>query len=153
MKVYIHNFNLLIGINDIQNVLSDLLTSKEKYMEIYTNESMYHVNSRNIYLLETNDRETIVYNNFIRGITLVVDHSNFIKKLETSIHGNEHIHNTITKYTYKLNSRSKLSFVVEINHNNLEETLNDVYFECNEIVDIKELFIKQEISEFLSLLN
>jgi hypothetical protein len=30
---------------------------------------------------------------------------------------------------------------------------NDIYFETEERIDMKELFVKQEINEFLSLLN
>jgi len=153
MKIYINNFNLN-SLPNSQKSLSDILVETQTYTELFTNESIYHINNKHIYLLEPKDGEIIIYKNYFNDISLVVDNSYFNKIIETSVNGNEHLHKKINKFIYKLNPKSKLSFVIEMT-NNVDNLLvpNDVYFEYVELIDIKELFIKQEIIEFLSLLN
>lgn len=153
MKIYINNFNLN-SLPNTQKSLTDILVETQTYTELFTNESIYHIDNKHIFLLEPKDGEIIIYKNYFNGISLVVDNSYFNKIIETSVNGNEHLHKKLNKFIYKLNPKSKLSFVIEMT-NNLDNAFvpNDVYFECNELIDIKELFIKQEIIEFLSLLN
>ena len=154
MKIYIHPLPFeqsSSSLSSLLSLLSDLQIKVEYYTEIYTNESIYHVDSKHIYLLDPKDRETFVYKDYFNGISLVVDNSYFIKTLDTSIHGSEHIHNKIKKYTYALHPKSKLTFIMEVNEDT--HCIKDVYFESDENINIKEVFIKQEIIEFLSLLN
>jgi hypothetical protein len=154
MKIYINNFNL-DSLPKIQKSLTDILFETQNYIEVYTNEAMYHIDCKNIYFLQPKDGEIIIYKNYFNNITLVVDNSYFNKIIETSVNGIEHLHKKIIKFIYKLNPKSELSFIIEMVSNLYSNILlpNDVYFECNELIDIKEIFIKQEIIEFLSLLN
>lgn len=154
MKIYINNVNLNT-LNDIQILLNDKIHETLVYSEIYTNESIYQVDNNKIYLLEPTDGDITVYQNYFNNVTLVVDTSFYKKTIETCINGTKHLHKKIKKNIIKLNAKSKLSFVIEM-VDNLDNNVfvpNDVYFYCNELIDIKELFIKQEINEFLSLLN
>ena len=153
MKIYINNFNLN-KILRVQKILSDILSDTYIYSEIYTNESVYRVDNKNIFLLEPVDGEIKVYENFFDNISLIVDNSYFIKHLDSSLNGNKHWQIKIIKYIYKLNPQSKISFVIEFTEL-IDKSLipNDIYFECDGIINIKELFNKQEIIEFLSLLN
>ena len=153
MKIYINNFNIN-NISNLQTVLADIFLETHLYTELYTNESIYHIDYKNITLLEPKDGEITVYKNYFNDISLVVDNSYFKKIAENSVNGNVHLHKKIRKNVYKFNSKSNLSFVIETIYN-LDNIFipNDIYFECNEIIDIKELFIKQELIEFLSLLN
>lgn len=139
----------------IQKLLSDILVETHKYSEIYTNESIYHVDNKNIFLLEPKDGDIRIYEKIYDNITLIVDNSYFIRHLETSLNGNKHLQIKITKYVYKLNPQSKISLVIIIAETSDVDSFisNDIYFECENIIDIKELFNKQEIIEFLSLLN
>lgn len=153
MKIYINNLNLN-SLNSIQTSLSDLIVETQLFTELYTNESIYHVDNKHVYILEPKDGDITVYQNYFNNITLVVDNSYFQKTEGTSINGVEHVPKKIKKLIHKLNTRSKISFIIEmaqdINNNYIP---SDVYFESDEILDIKELFIKQELIEFLSLLN
>jgi hypothetical protein len=153
MRIYINNLNLTI-LTKIQNSLNDLLIKMETYIELYTNESIYQIDNKRIYILEPKDGEISVYKNYFNDITLVVDNSYFKKSIENSVYGNEHLHKKIKRNIYKLNAKSKICFVIELAEN-LDNLFvpNDVYFECDELIDIKEIFIKQELIEFLSLLN
>ena len=153
MKIYINNFNIN-NLSNVQTILADILIETHLYTELYTNESIYHIDYKNITLLEPKDGEINIFKNYFNDISLAVDNSYFKKIAETSVNGNMHLHKKIKKNVYKFNSKSKLSFVIET-IDNLDNIFipNDIYFECNEIIDIKELFIKQELIEFLSLLN
>jgi hypothetical protein len=148
MKIYINNFNLLI-LNNLQKTLVELLIETNIYSEVYTNESMYHID-KHIFCLEPKDGEITVHKNYFNNITLIVDESYFEKTRDNSILGSEHVHKTITKRTYKLHPKSKINLVIEIDDIN---TPNDIYFETENGTDVKDIFVKQEIIEFLSLLN
>jgi hypothetical protein len=149
MKIYINNFNLTI-LNNLQKTLAELLVETNIYSEVYTNESIYHIDKKNIFYLEPKDGEITVHKNYFNNITLIVDESYFEKTQDTSILGSEHIHKTITKRNYRLHPKSKINLVIEIADIN---TPNDIYFQTEERIDVKDIFVKQEIIEFLSLLN
>jgi len=154
MRIYINNINLN-ALNSIQKTLTELLTETKTYIEVYTNESIYQIDGKHITMLEPKDGEIMLYQNYYENISLVVDNSYFQKTNETSVYGSKHLHKQIRKYVYKLNPKSKISFVIEtspLSHDNTF-VVSDNYFECPEQVDIKEMFIRQEINEFLSLLN
>jgi hypothetical protein len=148
MKIYVDNINLT-DLKSIQESLSDLLINTQKYTEVYTNNGIYNIDNKNIFLLEPNDGEINVFNNYFNDITLIVDNSYFEKIIETSIIGSVHIHNKILKQIYRLNPKSKINFIIEI----VDNIKHTIYFESEDKIDIKELFNKQEIIEFLSLLN
>ncbi len=154
MRIYIHNVNLR-ALNNIHKSLTELLTETKSYIEVYTNESIYQIDDKYITLLEPKDGEITFHQNYYENISLIVDKSYFQKTNETSVYGNKHLHKLIRKYIYKLNPKSKVSFVVETSPllDDITFAAIDSYFECTEQVDIKELFIRQEINEFLSLLN
>jgi hypothetical protein len=154
MKIYINNFNLNI-LDEMQKLLTKFLIETKTYIELYTNESIYHIDNNHIYNLEPKDGEIKVYNNYIKNITLIYDTSYFEKKTENSILGTLHVNRNITKSIYKINSKSKLSLVIEMENDsdNPKPKPNDVYFELNQNYDINEAFIYQEINEFLSVLN
>jgi len=154
MKIYINNLNLNT-LHNIQKSFNDKIYETPVYYEIYTNEAIYQVDCKQNILLEPTDGEITVYPNYFNNITLVVDTSFFKKTNETCINGNNHLHKKFKKQILKLNPKSKLSFIIEMvdNSDNNIFVPNDAYFECNEIINIKEMFIKQEIIELLSLLN
>jgi hypothetical protein len=153
MRIYINNLNLEY-VPDIQREIVKLLDETLIYIEIYTDEGIYHVDTKSIYRLEPNDSEIIIHENFFNKMTLIVDQSFFEKKQDTNVYGNDYIEKKIKKQIYKLNHKSKLHFVIEMVENLEKKYIpNDVYFESKMPIDIKELFVKQEIIEFLSMLN
>ena len=78
MKIYINNFNLN-SLPNSQKSLSDILVETQTYTELFTNESIYHINNKHIYILEPKDGEIIIYKNYFNDISLVVDNSYFNK--------------------------------------------------------------------------
>lgn len=154
MKIYIDNLNINL-LKDIQNLLESYLITSEYYIQIYTNEGIYKIEKNNIYSLEPLDKDIEIYKNYYNNFTLIVDSSYFKKTYVSSIYGNTHLSLNIKKNIYKLNKTSKIQLVIENNDNKLFDNFVpfDIYFESNENIDINELFIKQEINEFLSVLN
>jgi hypothetical protein len=155
MKLYINNFNLNI-LKDIQKSLEDKLVLCENFIEIFTDEGIYCVEKNNIYILEPIDGEIKIFNYFgdVNNFTLISDSSYFKKTIVPSVYGNHNVSLNIKKYIYKLNKNSKLQLIILfIETNNDKFIPSDIYFKINENTNINELSIKEEINEFLSLLN
>jgi hypothetical protein len=152
MRVYINNFNLHI-INDISDIFKEQLTNYETYVNVYTNEGIYHVEEKNMYLLDTCDKDIEIFENYYNNLTLIVDKSFYNKQISSCICGETHLSFQTKKYYYKLNSSSEMKLVIKYISDKGNFIPNDIYFEFNKDVDINNLFIKKEIIEFLSVLN
>jgi hypothetical protein len=154
MKIYIENFNLNI-INDIEKNIKNNLIKSKSFINVYTNEGIFIINEKEIYILESIDKEVKIIKNYYDNFNLIIDNSYFNKSLVESIYGNIHINKSITKNYYKFNQLSKLTLVIE-NENNVNNLLAkpiDIYFKCDENININDIYIKQEIIEFLYALN
>jgi hypothetical protein len=154
MKIYINNLNLNI-LKDIQELLAKQFISSENYIQLYTNEDIYYIEKNKIYRLEPVDKDIKIYEKYFNNFTLIVDLSYFKQHDTLSIYGNNHLAINIKKEFYKLNKNSKIELIIEncYNLSNGEYNPTDIYFQLNQDTDINELFIKQDIIEFLSLLN
>jgi len=152
MRIYINNFNLDI-LNDISELFKEQMTNSEKYIELYTNEGIYHIEDKKIYSLETCDKEIKIFDNYYSNFTLIVDRSFFNKSPCSSIHGDTHLALQTSKTIYKMTPSSELQMVIKYILNDDKFLPNDIYFESEKNVDINDVFIKKEISEFLSVFN
>ena len=154
MKIYINNYNLNI-LKDIQDTLQKEFINSENYIQLYTNEGIFRIEKNIIYSLDPVDIDIKIYERYFHDFTLIVDLSYFKKNTTKTINGNIHLSTSIKKDFYKINKQSKLQLVIE----NIEQINSghyipsDIYFELDVLTDINELFIKQEIIEFLSMLN
>lgn len=152
MKIYINNLNLDI-INEISELFKENLTRTDKYIELYTNEGVYRVEDKAIYLLDITDKDIQIFEKYYNIFTLIVDASFFDKKNTSSIHGETHQSFQITENYYKLDKNSCILLVIKYNLDKTKLTPCDVYFESNKDININDVFIKKEIIEFLSVLN
>ena len=152
MKIYINNLNQDI-INEISELFKENFTRTEKYIELYTNEGLYRVEDKAIYLLDINDKEIQIFKNYYNNFTLIVDTSFFNKINTSSIYGVTHQSFQITENYYKLDKNSSLSLVIKYNLDKTNLIPNDIYFESQKDININDVFIKKEIIEFLSVLN
>ena len=153
MKIYINNFNLY-ALKDVQELLKELLINSVYYIQLYTNEGIYHIEKKNIYNLEIIDKDVKIYEKYSGDFTIIVDSSYFNRVKTSSINGIDHLNMHIRKDNYKLNKNSQLTLVIE-NQSQIDQyTPIDIYFELNDNnINVNELFFKKEIIEFLSLLN
>jgi hypothetical protein len=152
MRIYINNFNLDI-LNDISVLFKEYMTNSETYIELYTSEGIYHIQEKNIYFLDTCDKDIKMFDNYYNNFTLIVDPSFFKKNTCSSIHGDTHLALQTRKTNYKINTSSEIQMVIKHILNEDKFIPNDIYFETEKDIDINELFIKTEIIEFLSVLN
>ena len=103
-----------------------------------------------------NDKDIVVYNNYFNNFSLLVDYS-YLEMIETSQVPNSNIE-MVTNYLYfSLNKNSKIKFVVNAINDNIDDIINlnplDFYIEVDGDIDINDIFYKDEINVFLSLLN
>jgi len=152
MRIYINNFNLDI-LNDISEVFKEYMTHSETYIELYTSEGIYYIEEKNIYFLDTCDKDIKMFENYYNNFTLIVDPSFFQKQTCSSIHGDTHLALQTIKKIYKINPSSEIQMVIKHISNEGKFIPNDIYFETEKDININDLFIKKEINEFLSVLN
>jgi hypothetical protein len=176
MKIYINHFNLDILI-DLIKKLTEYHDKTEEYTLIHSYDGIYIIDQKSTIKLNPIDHNIIILNNFHDDFTLIVDQSFFIVEKVVQIPP-EHITSRIKRDIFSLNknnsnSLSKKSFiklVIELEvQNNEEESafyfLNkknstenaaqykDIYFEMPNGTNIEDSLVKEEIIEFLSLLN
>ena len=148
MRIYINNFNIDI-LSTIMQTLNEYYIKFSSYIQIYGIDGIYKIDEFSIKKLNYNDNDIEIFNNYYEQFTLIVD--SFYYTIETvNKIPTEHISNKITKYIYKIHKQSNINLVIECSDKNAPK---DIYFEIEENIDINNLLIKREITEFLSLLN
>jgi hypothetical protein len=152
MKIYINNFNLDI-LNDIANLFKENLFDTKTYIQLYTNENIYAIDNKNIYVLDIIDKDIKQYEKFYKNFTLIVDPSYSNKQQVNSIHGETHLSFETKKNYYKFNNNSNINLVIKFNIVDSKLLPVDIYFKIDKDIDINDIFIKKELIEFLSVLN
>jgi hypothetical protein len=153
MKIYINNLNLDL-LKDISELFKEQLVHSERFIMLYTNEGIYHIDDKKIFYLDTCDKEIKMLDNYYNNFTLIIDPSFFHKNSCSSIQGETHQCSHIQKNTYQFSKSSNISMIIEYSsYPNEELTSSDLYFETNVDIDVNDLFIKKELIEFLSVLN
>lgn len=152
MRIYIKNLNLEL-INNIFDLFKEYLINTEIYIELYTNEGIYQIEDKKIYSLDICDKDIKIVNNYYENFTLIVDPSLFHKQVVYSVHGNTHSSFKIKKHYFKIDKNSIIHLVIKYSSNDDKFIPNDMYFETDTDIDINSIFIKNEINEFLSVLN
>jgi hypothetical protein len=157
MKIYINNLNIDI-LNNLLYIFNDKYIDSETYIQIYSIDGIYKINDNQIKKLNIIDKEIELFQNYYNNFTLIVDKSFFIEENVHSINP-EHISIKLKRCFFKSYQKSNVQLVIEGSINE-DLTLNkhfikpnDIYFEINDNIDIKDDLIKKEIIVFLSLLN
>jgi hypothetical protein len=157
MKIYINNLNIDI-LNNLLHIFNDKYIDSETYIQIYSIDGIYKINDSQIKKLNIIDKEIELFQNYYNNFTLIVDKSFFIEENVHSINP-EHISIKLKRCFFKSYQKSNVQLVIE-GPINEDLTLNkhfikpnDIYFEINDNIDIKDDLIKKEIIVFLSLLN
>ena len=148
MRIYINNFNIDI-LSTIMQTLNEYYIKFASYIQIYGIDGIYTIDEFSIKKLNYNDNDIEIFNNYYEKFTLIVDSSYYTIETVSKI-PTEHISNKIAKYIYKIHKQSNINLVIECSDKNVPK---DIYFEIEEYIDINNVLIKKEITEFLSLLN
>ena len=150
MRVYINNLNLDI-LGDIEKTLNQFFFNSKEYIDLYTDEGIYRVEGKDIFLLDPIDKDIKTYNKFYGDFTIIVDPSYFDQYLVNTVQGHTHLSLQTKQRIYKLNKQSNMGLVIK----HLNNKPIDMYFEIERKnnLDIKIDDYKKEIIEFLSMLN
>ena len=155
MRIFIIDYSLSNLASKIPYIKKYLVDIKKK-LEIVTSNGEYYIDNYKTYKMVINDKDIVVYNNYFNNFSLLVDYS-YLEMIETSQVPNSNIE-MVTNYLYfSLNKNSKIKFVVNAINDNIDDIINlnplDFYIEVDGDIDINDIFYKDEINLFLSLLN
>jgi hypothetical protein len=166
MKIYINHFNLNI-LPELKKKFYEYRVKTEEYMQIYSSDGIYIVDHSATLKLNPVDHDIVILSDFYKNFTLIVDPSFFIVEKSGQIPP-DHISRKILRDTFALTHQNKVKLVIEseiqtectdafslLNKSNTENAFQykDVYFELPNGTNIKDALVKEQIIEFLSLLN
>jgi hypothetical protein len=161
MKIFINHFNIEALPNVLTN-LNDKLIKTETYVQIYSLDGIYQVNSSKIIKLNAVDSDISIFKDYYKNFTLIVDNSYFTEEF-TNVIPPEHISTKTQKCIFELHKNSSIKLVIEASyiedknifnkHNSFSIVPNNIYFEGGNNLDINDALVKEELIVFLSLLN
>ena len=170
MKVYILNYDL----NKISNVVSELLylwmMNMTEGIELYSTEGIFYIDNNTTYKLLYNDKSIIKLQNYYKQLNLAIDKSTITREITCQLPP-KHLANPIKTFIFKKDAQSKIKLIVigskSFNHihnsnipfmdknlnKELQVIISDFYIDVPDDIDLNNIFIKEEISEFLLMLN
>lgn len=161
MKIYIEKLPITNLIKIVPSLKKYLVNTKQQ-LEIISNEGLFYIDDSKAYKITIRDKDVIAHKNYYNNFSLIVDYS-YKTTIETNQIPNHNIETLHKYYYFALNKNSKLQFVIQSYSNNVEDFNNiddfnnikicDFYFEIKEDIEINNIFLKDEINVFLSLLN
>lgn len=122
---------------------------------VYTNQGIYCIEDKILTQLEPHDKDIEIFANYHEQFTLIADCSYFRKIQCSSLHGDTHYSICIEQHIHKLTKQGRVELIIEyVQGDNMSvKQPHDLYFRVPENTDPNVLFIKQELIEFLSMLN
>jgi hypothetical protein len=174
MKIYINHFNLNI-LPDLLKSLSNYHIKSEEYMYLYCTSGIYMIDQTSSIKLNPVDHDIVLLEKFYQDFTLIVDPSFYIAEKVVNIPP-EHTITKIKRDVFALRNNNtnnkknkpyiKLIIETEIksepeeafyflnkNKTDNEAIYRDVFFEMQNGTNVNDVLVKEEIIEFLSLLN
>jgi hypothetical protein len=151
MKIFIDNYNLSNLKNKIQT-LDKYLVNTTKTRECFSKYGHFYIDRSNVYRIIQNDKKVQIIEKYLDNLTFIIDYSTTSKEKENQIPSDSTILPLQNNY-YSVVPNSKIKLVIQKNDYYGEIDLVDFYFEIKEEVDITNIFIKNELNVFLSLLN
>ena len=152
MRIFIADYSLATLKTRVPHLKKYLVDEKTK-LEIITNEGQYYIDNSKVYKMIVTDKSAKIYENYSNGVTLLVDNSYTVLQEMNQI-PNHNIEITNTYFYFALNKSSKLRLVIQT-HDETIENMDpcDFYFETKDETEINNIFFRDEINVFLSLLN
>jgi hypothetical protein len=180
MKVYVLNYDLNKISNAVSELLKLTKTASEG-IEIYSTEGIFYIDNNNTYKLLYTDKNITKLQNYYEQLELVIDKSVITREITSQLPP-KHLANPIKTFVFKKDPQSKIKLVIignnsfnninNINSNtmnnsnnmntpfmekkfnkDLQVIISDFYMDVPDDIDLNNIFIKEEISEFLSMLN
>ena len=170
MKVYVLKYDL----NKISTVVPELLhfctMNMTEGIELYSTEGIFYLDNNTTYKLLYNDKTITKLEKYYEQLDLIIDKSTITREITCQIPP-KHLANPIKTFIFKKDTQSKIKLVIignksfnHINNSNipfmdknlnkeLQVIISDFYMDVPDDIDLNNIFIKEEISEFLFMLN
>ena len=145
---------------DKMKLLDKFLVKMDEIGEIYSDEGIYNITNSHIF--KWNVTDDILINTHYNDVKLIIDNS----KIETEKVSRipvDHIFIKVQQYHYKITEKSKMELVIKCSNKNAfcfnDTPLHypiDFYFNIKHDITINPItnvFLDENLSEFLSLLN
>ena len=164
MKFYIEG--ILPRFDKIQQFYKKTETTKM----IYSTEGIFYLDNNTTYKLLYNDKTITKLEKYYEQLDLIIDKSTITREITCQIPP-KHLANPIKTFIFKKDTQSKIKLVIignksfnHINNSNipfmdknlnkeLQVIISDFYMDVPDDIDLNNIFIKEEISEFLFMLN
>jgi len=150
MKIFVKDYNLS-NIKNLFHLLDKYLVNKTNYYDVFSSEGHFNIANNNIYKIDHIDKCSKIYEKYSHGCSIIVDNS-ITNKKEVNQIPVDSIVIPIKMLQYSTDKKSKIKLLIQMS-SETDESILDFYFEINEEVDVNNIFIKNEINVFLSLLN
>lgn len=175
MKIYINYFNLDI-LSELIKKLIEYHDKTEEYIQLYSADGIYMIDQSSTTKLNPIDHDIILLENFHDDFTLIIDPSYYIVEKVTQIPP-EHVTTRVKRDVFTLkkstqthirNKKPCIKLIIEneiktdqdeafyfLNKNKTENEVQykDIFFEMPNGTNVNDALVKEEIIEFLSLLN
>jgi hypothetical protein len=151
MKIYIDHFNL-DALPELLKNINEYQTSSEEYIQIYSNDGIYLVDSHATIRLKPVDHDIIVLKKYYQDFTLIVDPSFFMVEKAGQI-PSEHHAIKMKKDMFALHQKSPVKLVIESEYFFDKYIPNNIYFELPNGSHVSDTLVKEEIIVFFSVFN
>lgn len=164
MKIYILNYSL----HDLDNRFLKFQTSCVDGIQIYSDDGIIFIDNNTTHKLSCTDNKIQTLTNYYNGLNLAID-SSIIKKEVTTQIPPDHLAFKVKIITCKKHINSKISLIItryidnnndttintntKIKYTNEIISIDDFYFDVPDNLDVNDIFVKEELIEFLSMLN
>ena len=150
MKIFVKDYNLF-NIKNIIHLLDKYLVNKTNYYDVFSSDGHFNIDNNNIYKIDHVDKCSRIYEKYTNDVSIIVDNS-ITNKKEVNQIPVDSIAIPVKNLYYSLDKKSKIKLLIQMS-NESDESILDFYFEINEDVDVNNIFIKNELNVFLSVLN
>jgi len=151
MRIFIKDYDIFKLKDKIKTLDKYLVNAKTNY-EAFSKEGQFFIDSINTYKLVQNDKKPKTIEKYSNNYDIIVDYTTTTKVEVTQIPADILIIYVKNLY-YSLDKNSKIKMLIKISNDIEEVNILDFYLEINEEVDLNNIFIKDEINVFLSMLN
>ena len=162
MRVYINHFNL-DALPNVLTMLDDKLVKTETYIQIYSIDGIYQIDTSAVKKQTSVDSDIEVLNDYHENFTLIVDKSYFTEE-EAPGFDPDHISTRMKRRIFETSKGSPIKLIIEgetveekggFFKNKTSQNLvpNNIYFEMANNLNVRDALVKKELIGFLLLLN
>lgn len=162
MRVYINHFNL-DALPNMLTMLDDKLVKTETYIQVYSIDGIYQIGMSTMKKQTSVDSDIEILNDYHENFTLIVDKSHFVEEDAASFDP-DHISTRMKRCIFETSKNAPIKLIIEgetveerggFFKNKTSQNLvpNNIYFEMDNNLNVRDALVKKELIGFLLLLN